>query len=65
MLAVIPVVGFLANGTAFTTGQAEVEHAFDSVKQRITLSETSHDFKNALGSMRILVRDFAARRATN
>ena len=60
VLAAIPLLGFLANGTAFTTGQAEVENAFDSVKQATTLSETSQDLKNALGSMRILVRDFAA-----
>ena len=59
MLAAIPLLGFLANGTAFTTGQAEVENEFNSVKQANTLSETSHDLKNALGSMRILVRDFA------
>ena len=56
---VIPVVGFLANGIAFTTGQAEVEDAFGSVKHASTLAETSQDLKGALASMRILVRDFA------
>ncbi|MET0669221.1 MAG: hypothetical protein ABWY66_04400 [Xanthobacteraceae bacterium] len=45
VLAVIPLLGFLANGTAFTTGQAEVENEFNSVKQANTLSETSHDLK--------------------
>ena len=59
-LAVIPLVGFLANGTAFTTGEAEVAHAFGSVKQASSLAETSQDMKNSLGSMRILVRDFAS-----
>jgi methyl-accepting chemotaxis protein len=58
-LAAIPLLGFLANGTAFTTGQAEVENEFNSVKQANTLADTSYDLKNALGSMRILVRDFA------
>ena len=60
VLAAIPLFGFLANGTAFTTGQAEVEDAFDSVKHATTLAEASQDLKNALGGMRILVRDFAA-----
>ena len=59
VLAAIPLVGFLANGTAFTTGQAEVEDAFASVKRAAALAETSQDLKSALGSMRILVRDFA------
>jgi methyl-accepting chemotaxis protein len=60
VLAAIPLVGFLANGTAFTTGQAEVEDAFASVKHATTLAEASQDLKSTLGSMRILVRDFAA-----
>jgi methyl-accepting chemotaxis protein len=59
VLAVIPLVGFLANGTAFTIGQSEVEDAFDSVTHATSLAETSQDLKNSLGSMRILVRDFS------
>ena len=38
VLAAIPLAGFLANGTAFTTGQAEVEEAFDSVKRAAALA---------------------------
>ena len=60
VLAAIPLLGFLANGTAFTTGQVEVENAFASVKHATTLSETSQDLKAALSGMRIVVRDFAA-----
>ena len=60
VLAAIPLLGFLANGTAFTTGQAEVEDAFARVKHATTLAETSQDLKIALGGMRIMVRDFAA-----
>jgi methyl-accepting chemotaxis protein len=60
VLTAIPLLGFLANGTAFTTGQAEVESAFDSVKHATTLAETSQDLKASLGGMRIVVRDFAA-----
>src|SRR5262245_19047052 len=59
VLAIIPLIGFLANGTAFTTGQAEVGEAFNSAKHANELAETSQDLKNSLGSMRILVRDFA------
>jgi len=59
LIAAIPLLGFLANGTAFTTGQAEVEDAFASVKRAAALAETSHDLKNAIGAMRIMVRDFA------
>ena len=39
VLAAIPLLGFLANGTAFTTGQAEVEDDFDSVKQAAALRD--------------------------
>ncbi len=59
ILAIIPLFGFLANGTAFTTGQRDVEDAFASAERANTLAESSQNLKNALGSMRILVRDFA------
>jgi methyl-accepting chemotaxis protein len=64
VLAVIPLIGFLANGTAFTIGQAEVEDAFGSAKRATELTEISQDLKNSLGSMRILVRDFATQPST-
>jgi len=64
LLAAIPVLGFLANGTAFVTGQAEVEDAFDTVKRATSLAETSQDLKSAFAGMRILVRDFATQPAT-
>jgi methyl-accepting chemotaxis protein len=60
VLAAIPVLGFLANGTAFITGQAEVEDSFSRVNHATTLAEASQDLKIALGGMRIVVRDFAA-----
>src|SRR5688500_15580514 len=64
VLAVIPRIGFLANGTAFTNGQSEVEDAFDSVTHATSLAETSQELKNSLGSMRILVRDFSTNPST-
>ena len=39
-IAVIPVVGFLANGLAFTAGESEVGNAFESVKSAAVLAAT-------------------------
>ena len=64
LLAALPLLGFLANGTAFTTGQAEVEDAFVSVKRASALAETSQDLKSMLGGMRIAARDFALNPST-
>ncbi len=60
-IAVIPVVGFLANGISFTSGEAQVESAFGSVKRAAALSDASHYFKAALATMRISARDFVAK----
>jgi methyl-accepting chemotaxis protein len=60
-IAVIPVVGFLANGISFTSGEAEVEAAFGSVRRAAALSDASHNFKAALSTMRISTRDFVAK----
>ena len=59
VLALIPVVGFLANGYTFHAGEAEVESAFDSVSQAARLAERSRDFKHAVASMQTSARDFA------
>ena len=32
VIALVPVLGFLANGFTFTGGEAEVDHAFESVR---------------------------------
>ena len=61
VLAAIPLIGFLANGAAFVSGEAQVEHAFKSVKSAGVLADASSDFKGALGEMRIHARDFGAR----
>ena len=60
VLAVIPLLGFLANGTAFVTGQSEVGDAFASVKRAGAIAAASQDLKDSLSSMRIVVRDYAA-----
>jgi methyl-accepting chemotaxis protein len=57
-IAVVPVIGFLANGIAFTAGETDVENAFESVKQATALADASEGFKAGLAAMRIGLRDF-------
>jgi methyl-accepting chemotaxis protein len=59
-LALIPVAGFLADSIAFTAGESDVSAAFSSVQRAAALSDNSHNFKAALASMRLTVRDFAS-----
>jgi HAMP domain-containing protein len=59
-IAVLPVIGFLANGIAFTAGQTDVEHALGSVKQATALAKASEGVKAGLAAMRIGIRDFIA-----
>jgi methyl-accepting chemotaxis protein len=59
VIALVPLIGFLANGIAFTTGEAEVDQAFESVKAASTLEDASRDFKDALNRMRVSAGDFA------
>src|SRR5688572_1412258 len=60
-LALIPLGGFLANGIAFKSGEADVQAAFGSVNRAAALSDASHDFKAALAVMRLTVRDFTSK----
>src|SRR6202171_751129 len=59
-IAVIPVIGFLTNGIAFTAGETDVESAFLSVKQATAIADASEGFKAGLAAMRIGLRDFIA-----
>ena len=60
VLALIPVVGFLANGLSYVSGEDDVGTAFETVKQSGGLADASRDFKSAVSSMRIIVKDFSA-----
>ena len=60
VLALVPVVGFLANGLTYMSSEGEVGGAFQTVNRSATLAAASRDFKNTVGSMRIAVKDFAA-----
>jgi len=59
-LALIPVVGFLANGFAFTSAQTEVTHAFANVGAAASIADASREFKLALASMQIAAKDYVA-----
>ena len=59
VIALVPLLGFLANGIAFTSGEAEVDKAFESVQVAGTLEDSSRDFKDALSRMRNSAGDFA------
>jgi methyl-accepting chemotaxis protein len=61
VIAIIPLIGFLANGIAFTTGEREVDAAFQTVKQANALADASREFKSAIRAMRVSAWDFAVR----
>ncbi len=61
VLAAIPVVGFMANGIAYTAGEREVEHAFRTADRAADLAEVSREFRGTLIQMRVRTRDFALR----
>ncbi len=57
-IALLPVIGFLVNGIAFTSGEAEVENAFASVSRAAALSDASREYKGAIAVMHVTARDF-------
>jgi methyl-accepting chemotaxis protein len=59
-IAVIPVIGFLANGLAFTSGETQVGSAFESVRNAAVLADASREFKAALARMQMAAKDFVA-----
>jgi methyl-accepting chemotaxis protein len=61
VLGVIPVIGFLANGIAFTVGDREVGRAFDSVHRYTRVADASRDLKAGLLIMRAATTEYVAR----
>src|SRR5262245_24142326 len=57
-LALIPVVGFVANGIAFTSGQKGVTEAFANVGTAAALADASREFNIPLAAMQIAANDF-------
>src|SRR5262245_31762438 len=62
-IAVIPVLGFLVNGIAFTAGERAVDTAFQSAQQATALADASREFKNAIATLRVAAKDFVAKPA--
>jgi len=60
VLALIPIAGFVANGLTYLSGEHEVGSAFQTVRQSVVLADASRDFKRALSTMRITLKDFTA-----
>lgn len=58
LLALIPVAGFVANGFTYTSGEGDVGRTFDTFKRSAAVADASRDFKSAVASMRIVVKDF-------
>ena len=65
VLALIPVVGFLANGLTYISGEGDVGRAFATVTQSTALADASRDFKSAVAAMRIVVKDFSVSPSNN
>ncbi len=65
VLAMIPVIGFLANGVTYFAGEHAVATAFDTVSRSSALADASRDFKTSVSTMRIIVKDFSANPSSN
>src|SRR3569833_2968824 len=61
VLALIPVAGFAANGFTYLAGEDAVGSAFRTVQQSNELADASRDFKSAVNTMRIVVKDFSVK----
>lgn len=61
LLALIPVAGFVANGFTYTSGEGDVGRTFDTFTRSASLADASRDFKSAVASMRIVVKDFSVK----
>ena len=59
VLALIPVIGFAANGITYVSGEREVGHSFATANGSRELADASRDFKIAVAAMRIAVKNFA------
>jgi methyl-accepting chemotaxis protein len=58
-ITLIPVLGFLANGIAYVSGEQDVDRALDSVTQATSLADASREFKSAVGAIQAAARSFA------
>ncbi|OQW55758.1 MAG: hypothetical protein A4S14_12475 [Proteobacteria bacterium SG_bin9] len=61
VLALIPVIGFVANGVSFNLNEAQVDRAFDNTTKALRSIEAGLELKNALGALQNVAREFAVR----
>jgi len=59
ILALMPGIGFIANGVTYISGEDEVGRAFTTVNRSHDLAAASREFKIAIAAMRISAKDFA------
>ena len=58
ILAIIPLGGLMIIGVFFANGERQVSAAFDTVQTSGDLANASREFKSALASMRVAVKDY-------
>jgi len=58
VLALIPVIGFFANGITYVGGKGEVGQSFATDYRARELADASRDFKIAFAAMSIAAKDF-------
>jgi methyl-accepting chemotaxis protein len=58
-IALIPVVGFLANALTFIGGEREVDAALDTLRQATAAADASREFKGAVVTIQAAARSFA------
>jgi methyl-accepting chemotaxis protein len=58
-IALIPVLGFLANGIAYIAGERAVDRAVESVERATSLADASREFKSAVTAIKAAARSFA------
>jgi len=64
VLALIPVIGFVANGWTYLSGERDVGRTFQTVSNARGLADASRDFKIAIAAMRIAAKDFVVQPRT-
>jgi methyl-accepting chemotaxis protein len=58
VLALIPLIGFLANGITYLSGEDGVGTAFDSASRARQMADASREFKISVAAMRLAAKDF-------
>jgi methyl-accepting chemotaxis protein len=59
LITLIPVIGFLANGLTYVSGERAVDDALNSVTQATTRADASREFKREAVTIQAAARSFA------